>query len=48
MDPRAMIKKSGLAGIKRATIMPMKTMMTNRIGEVKQAVEKMQKRFKPK
>lgn len=48
MDPRAMIKKSGLAGIKRATVMPMKTMMTNRMEEVKEAVKKIQKTFKPK
>ena len=48
MDPRAMLKKSGLAGLKRATIMPMKSMMTRPKEEVKATIQKLQKVFKPK
>jgi len=48
MDPRAMIKKSGLSGLKRATIMPIKSMMTKPKEEVKMAIQKLQKVFKPK
>jgi hypothetical protein len=48
MDPRAMIKRSGLAGIKRATIMPMKSMMTKPKEEVKETINKLKKVFKPK
>lgn len=48
MDPRAMIKRSGLAGIKRATIMPMKSMMTKPKQEVKETIAKLAKVFKPK
>ena len=48
MDPRAMIKKSGLAGLKRATIMPMKNMMTRPKEEVKATIQKLQTVFKPK
>lgn len=43
-----MIKRSGLAGIKRATIMPMKSMMTKPKEEVKEAINKLKKVFKPK
>lgn len=48
MDPRAMIKKSGLAGLKRATIMPMMPMMTKPKEEVKEVIQKLKKVFKPK
>lgn len=48
MDPRAMIKKSGLAGLKRATIMPMMPMMTKPKQEVKATIEKLKKVFKTK
>ncbi len=48
MDPRAMIKKSGLVGLRRATIMPMKAMMTKPKEEVKATIEKLKKVFKPK
>jgi hypothetical protein len=48
MDPRAMIKRSGLAGIKRATVMPMKTMMTKPKEEVQAAIKKLKTVFKPK
>jgi hypothetical protein len=48
MDPRAMIKKSGLTGLKRATIMPMMPMMTKPKQEVKATIEKLKKVFKAK
>lgn len=48
MDPRSMIKRSGLAGIKRATIMPMPTMLTNPKKEVKEIISKLKKVYKPK
>jgi len=43
-----MIKRSGLAGIKRATIMPMPTMLTNPKKEVKEIISKLKKVYKPK
>jgi len=43
-----MIKKSGLSGIKRAIVMPMKTMMTKPKEEVKEAIKKISKMYKPK
>lgn len=48
MDPRSMIKRSGLAGIKRATIMPMPPMMTNPKREVKETIQKLQTVYKKK
>ena len=43
-----MIKRSGLAGVKRATIMPMPTMMTAPKKEVKEIIGKLQTVYKPK
>lgn len=48
MDTRAMMKKSGLAGIKRAIVMPMRTMMTKPKEEVKETIKKISKLYKPK
>ena len=48
MDPRSMIKHSGLAGIKRATIMPMPPMMTKPKMEVKETINKLKTIYKPK
>jgi len=48
MDPRSMIKRSGLAGLKRATIMPMPSMMTSPKKEVKAVIEKLKTIYKKK
>lgn len=48
MDPRAMQKMSGLAGLKRTLDMPLPSMMTKPKEEVKQAIKKALKIFKPK
>lgn len=48
MDPRAMMKKSGLAGLRRTVDMPLPNMMTQPKEEVRQSIKKISKMFKPK
>jgi hypothetical protein len=48
MDPRSMIKKSGLSNLKRAIDMPSPTLMTKPSEEVKIAIKKILKVYKPK
>ncbi len=48
MDPRSMIKKSGLSHITRAIEMPLPSLMTKPKEEVKEAIKKISKLYKPK
>ena len=48
MDPKALIKKSGLAKLRRTVDMPMPTLMTQPKEEVKLAIKKIQNIYKPK
>jgi hypothetical protein len=48
MDPRALQKRSGLVGLRRTFEMPLPSMMTKPNEEVRQAIKKTLKVFKPK
>jgi hypothetical protein len=48
MDPRALQKRSGLAGLRRTIDMPLPSMMTKPKEEVREAIKKTLKIFKPK
>ena len=48
MDPRACIKRSGLAGLKRTVDMPLPNMMTKPKEETKEAIKKLAQIYKPK
>jgi hypothetical protein len=48
MNPRAMQKRTGLAGIRRAVEMPLPSMMTKPKEEVKEAIKKALTIYKPK
>jgi hypothetical protein len=48
MDPRSMIKKSGLSNLKRTIDMPVPSMMTKPKEEVNMTIKKLLKVYKPK